>query len=652
MSLTTVLLRDEFSDDRAAGAVNGTLATDGVNTRTVVDTNSKLSVGSGVASFSTGGAAIGNPGIWYPPLTRIAGLMMLAKASHTSSGLVVGFDTNQSGGVYDAIVLSGTSLQVVFAATTLTVGAISTATNYSCYVVQRATGASFFVQGGLFTYPTLVWLSATGSANLFPANICLGTTSVGSSDYIRAAGYWLPTPLVSHGFDSVVSPSDGNGHAETSGLGSGGSGVVMSGTTWSVSGGKGINTPATGSELLTNGGMEGAYSVGVAPNWTTIGLVTPSETADAYTGSKAQQITNTDGSTGNGVYQNVAMTTGEWLLFTGYTKRISGAGGCLLIGNSSVVNQTVTPASSSASYTKVAVSARCIASGNARAQILSFGSAVIANFDNLSAKKMALKDLISLHTSTTPDVFEGIDITVVSGTQAGLALNWDNATTPTNGVIAYNDGTNAKLEKCVAGTWTTVVSAASTYSANARLVVSKIGTAYRLYYNNALVGSGTISDAGIVNNTLHGRFSTYEGNTLDNYTCYASGTGGEYDSVFDICVSAVSAMSGIGTMSADATITRNATLALAGSTVMSADLSVDSSLRLAAELALTGSTAMSATFVKNIELALTGSAVMSATVQTLKRAELALSGTSTMHIHNFTKNSSIRSPGYTATIYS
>lgn len=156
-------------------------------------------------------------------------------------------------------------------------------------------------------------------------------------------------------------------------------------------------------------------------------------------------------------------------------------------------------------------------------------SSATANVDNLTAKEMSLSDLISVHASTTPDVFVGIDITVVSGTQAGLALNWDSSSSPSNGVIAYHDGANCKLEKCVAGVWTTIVSAAATYSANARLVVSKIGTAYRLYYNNALVGSGTISDAGIVSNTLHGLFSTYEGNTLDNYTCYASGTSGEYN---------------------------------------------------------------------------------------------------------------------------
>ena len=37
--LTDFIFRDEFSDDRAAGAVDGTLTTDGKDTRAVTDTD-------------------------------------------------------------------------------------------------------------------------------------------------------------------------------------------------------------------------------------------------------------------------------------------------------------------------------------------------------------------------------------------------------------------------------------------------------------------------------------------------------------------------------------------------------------------------------------------------------------------------------------
>ncbi len=520
----TYLLRDEFSDTLAAGGVNNTLATDG-SLRTATDSNSKMSVGSGILSFATGGVGAGNPGSWYPLRTRSVGLVATAKLNQSSAGLAAGFGTNQSGALNDAIVLNGTTLQIIANGTTVTVGSISLSTDYIIYVALRATGAHFYIQGGTFTYPSLIFISATGNANEYPGVVTIGTTSIGSADYIRSAGYYLAPPLASHGFDSSATLSDGNGHAETSGLGSGGSGVAMSGTTWSVSGGNGINTPAIGSELLTNGDMEGAYVAGVAPNWTTVGTVTPTESATAYTGSKAQQVTNTDGASGNGVYQNVSMTTGEWLLVTGWSKNISGAGGKIGIYNGSVVVQNSTGLLSSSSYQLGAVSTRCIASGNARVQLLGFGSGVIALFDNISAKKLLLKDLLSLHASTTNDVFAGIDLAVVSGTQVGLALNWDSSTNPQNGTLVYCDGTNCKIDKCVAGVWTNVLSSAVTTS---RLIVGKIGSSYRAYTPTALIGSVTIADAGIVSNTLHGLFNTYEGNTLDNYTCYASGTGGEY----------------------------------------------------------------------------------------------------------------------------
>ena len=70
-----------------------------------------------------------------------------------------------------------------------------------------------------------------------------------------------------------------------------------------------------------------------------------------------------------------------------------------------------------------------------------------------------------------------------------------------------------------------------TYVAGATLRVIKDATKYRVYYNNALVGSEqTISDAGIIDNTIHGLFSTYSGNSFDNFTLWARGTGAEYTS--------------------------------------------------------------------------------------------------------------------------
>ncbi len=114
-------------------------------------------------------------------------------------------------------------------------------------------------------------------------------------------------------------------------------------------------------------------------------------------------------------------------------------------------------------------------------------------------------------------------------------LNLDSAGSPANFVIAYHDGVTCKLEKCVAGTYTSLISVTTTYVAGAILTVRRQGNAVRLYYNNALIGTEqTVSDAGIVSNTLHGTFSTYELNEFDDLVIYDSGTGGAYNTVLDV----------------------------------------------------------------------------------------------------------------------
>ncbi len=114
-----------------------------------------------------------------------------------------------------------------------------------------------------------------------------------------------------------------------------------------------------------------------------------------------------------------------------------------------------------------------------------------------------------------------VDLVITALTQAGLVLCLDDAATPANFLIAYHDGTKAHLEKCVAGTYTSLISAAAAYSANATLRVIKDGTSVDLFYNEVKVGTTqTVSDAGIKDNTIHGLFSTYPGNTLDNFMLF------------------------------------------------------------------------------------------------------------------------------------
>jgi len=98
-------------------------------------------------------------------------------------------------------------------------------------------------------------------------------------------------------------------------------------------------------------------------------------------------------------------------------------------------------------------------------------------------------------------------------------------------LIAYLDGNGkAKVDQNLGGTYTNIVTAGTAVWNTAYVLrVIKDGTAVRLYYNNVLIGNGTC-DASITG-TLAGVFSTYSGNTFDNFTVFPRGTGNEYSNI-------------------------------------------------------------------------------------------------------------------------
>jgi len=100
-------------------------------------------------------------------------------------------------------------------------------------------------------------------------------------------------------------------------------------------------------------------------------------------------------------------------------------------------------------------------------------------------------------------------------------------------LIAYLNGVNFRLEKCVAGVYTSLISVANAAVTNAiiRVITYHSGASLkvRCYVNNVFLGAEiTVSDAGIIGNTIHGCFSTYSGNTFDNLVIFARGSDGEY----------------------------------------------------------------------------------------------------------------------------
>ena len=101
-----------------------------------------------------------------------------------------------------------------------------------------------------------------------------------------------------------------------------------------------------GSDLITNGDMEGGFTGGVADGWTSTRGTPVDETTDVHNGSHAQKINNPAGNTGV-VNQIVAGTTGKVYKVTFWAKKYKGSGGHVYDAGAShyfttiIVNQDV-----------------------------------------------------------------------------------------------------------------------------------------------------------------------------------------------------------------------------------------------------------------------------------------------------------------------
>jgi hypothetical protein len=147
-----------------------------------------------------------------------------------------------------------------------------------------------------------------------------------------------------------------------------------------------------------------------------------------------------------------------------------------------------------------------------------------------TAAASALSGGIAIATvdTGTADVIATVKVTRSAG-NAGLVVRYADSS---NYVYALHNGTNAQLIKVVAGTPTTLINSAATYSAGAELRVTCDVKKFRLHYNNSAVGAEqTIGDASLASGTKKGLYTTSTSNTFDDFTVYARGTGGEYSAL-------------------------------------------------------------------------------------------------------------------------
>lgn len=535
------LLHDNFITDRAAGAVNGTAAEPGPGTRTVVDTESKTTISGGNLVFSGGKAspAYGDPDIYENSTTRAAGRMLLMELTKTSGNIIkfgltpinVGIPSN------NIFTINGTDLYLYNASTSPKIGTSSASTSYGYGIVTRTNGVDVFQKiSGIWYF---LYAHPTGNdATLYP-RITNYDAAITSSFLRIPAQRWLPSPLA---YDTFTVLGTTDGYAGDSGLGAGGGGLayVSGGSTWNVAGGAGFNAPGLGTDI-TNGNCE-TWSGGAATypdGWSNSSWVPTSvgQSADAHGGSYA--VTATKAGLFYICTPGISVSGDQWFRATAWVKSADTDIGCIARQsnkNSQICGLTPT---GDGSY-KEAKFAGINPAGNSTVYF-TFGSESGGTIlvDDATLQTITTNTLFSSLQLSTSNVYASVNPTIATGFQAGMVLCLDDKDTPANFILCYVNRVDGKvyLDKyTTAGGRTNVLNAAVTYGDGYTLTCVKDDTAVRVYYgpvaSPTLVGTGTISDVGIISNTLHGLFSTGDGASevnLDNLVIYARGNEGQYN---------------------------------------------------------------------------------------------------------------------------
>lgn len=105
--------------------------------------------------------------------------------------------------------------------------------------------------------------------------------------------------------------------------------------------------------------------------------------------------------------------------------------------------------------------------------------------------------------------------TLRTGTHVGV-MGWVDSISKLNYIIAFHDGVNIRMLKCVNGSLNVLVNVPTAFVTNADLELRRpSGNNFEVWYNGAKVGlTQTINDAGIINNTNAAILSTYSGNRI------------------------------------------------------------------------------------------------------------------------------------------
>lgn len=293
-------------------------------------------------------------------------------------------------------------------------------------------------------------------------------------------------------------------------------------TTWSIVSGHAINTPTENTEGVSNGSLN-AWTGSTPTNWSKQeagGNLVTEETVIVHEGSAAKYTIVSSASLGR-IFKTTANIVANLFAVTRYWAKADAVGPNSVFTGTAIGlnNHPVRPLSTT--YQEF-VANSLIASANP--QIFpdsNSASGRIVYYDDISVKNLAMNTVFATIDFGVSNIIIKNLANIVQSAFAGVVVCLDSKTNPQNFIVAFATPTYAQLIKFVAGVPTTLISPTGiTYAAGAAIEIRKSGSSVSMYYNGTIVGTAqTVSDAGIVNNTRHGWFSGYAGNTFDRWYC-------------------------------------------------------------------------------------------------------------------------------------
>jgi hypothetical protein len=276
---------------------------------------------------------------------------------------------------------------------------------------------------------------------------------------------------------------------------------VLGGATWTISSGKAINTPATESDLVTNGNME------LTTGWTDYNSPTSNERSSeqAHGGTYSRKLVTT-GASNQGCSQTLSGSIGKWYQISGWYYVVSGGGYGTFTWDSSMAKNTTTTDAwekiNVAAYRKVNASNNLYLYGHS-------GSASTLYVDDVSVLPITFSSLSASKQFSISDVKVTAALTIASGwvgTTLGGVVARAQDTTYSNCLICYYDKSDFKIHLCevIAGATTEIYSGAASFVAAAELELRLSGTTAKIFYNGVQIGADQV----VTNTTgkYHGLF--------------------------------------------------------------------------------------------------------------------------------------------------